>query len=208
MSSLRCLDDSFIDKDLLYLKHAIRRLVIKSELTRSVDGYLIILGSLISEVEELLSIQPDRDAREVLKKVFLCSEVINALSPLTGHSDDVKELIRSSPRHRSLRPYLDIIVEVLNRIPLSKKELEVIRPPINELERTSKAKPELGTHSPLYIPVETTDHGIMVGSKREVVRRILGYVLLTILLIGISYFSYALLVKYRLIEPLRWIPLP
>ncbi len=211
-----CLNDSLVDNDIALLRQAIRRFVIEAELTHSVDGYLINLGGLVFEVEDYGAFckeyravcPPNFDLRNVFRKVLSCAEVINALSPLAGHVDDVKELVYSSPRHKSLRPYLDIIIEVLNRMPLSEKELEVMRPPISELERDPRTKPELGTYLSPYIPAETTDHSVVTRSKKRVIGRVLGYVSLTILLIGISYFSYALLVKYGLIEPLRWIPLP
>ncbi|MEM2004449.1 MAG: hypothetical protein QW705_01745 [Zestosphaera sp.] len=204
-----CLDDSFLDRDVVLLRQAIRRFVVEAEITRSIDGYLILLGGLVLEIEERgAQWAPDYDPREVLRKVLSCAEVAKALSPLAGYAEDVEDLVNSGPRHKSLRPYLGIITEFLNGMPPSRKKLEVVRPPISELERTPSTGPESGTHAPPHMPAEAAGYSIPVEDGGGAVRRVLGYASLIALLAGISYFSYALLVKYGLMKPLQWIPLP
>lgn len=209
-SPTSCLEDAFIDGDVILLRPAIRRFVIEAKTTHSVDGYLILLGGLVFEIEEFRGFRMfDYDSREILKKILSCAEVVEALSPLANYIEDVRDIVYSSPRHKSLRSYLDIITETLSKIPPSEKKLEVLRPPLSVLDTVPSTKPESRTRDLHYIPVETAESSSTpIKSKKEVIRRIPGYILLIILSAGIIYFSYALLIKYGLIEPLPWIPLP
>ena len=42
-----CLNESFVDRDVLLLRQAIRRFVMEAKTTHSFDGYLILLGGLV-----------------------------------------------------------------------------------------------------------------------------------------------------------------
>lgn len=221
------------------MRQAIRRFVTAAELTHSVDGYLIALGGLVSEIKDYGAFCEEYrglctssfDPRSVFRKVLSCIEVINALRPLAGYVEDVVKPVYLNPRHKSLRPYLDIVIEVLNDISPSEKKLEVMRPPMTKLERSSRVEVRpsrhmLDTHSPFYNPTETREedqkenekplfpkhkpieninYRAITRGKKEVVKRILRYISLIILLIGIIYLLYIVLVKYELIESLQWI---
>lgn len=209
-SPVFCLSDSFIDRDVALLRTAIRRFIAEAEVTRSIDDYVILLKDLVLEIEKCRTPwMSDYDPREILRKVLSCAEVIKVLSPLADRAEDVKYLVNTDFRHSPLRPYLDLITESLSGTPSSKK-LEVIRPPIRELEGLPGVELKSNTRIPLYMPgpVKVTDRSIPAEDKGGVIRRVLGYGSLIVLLVGISYFGYALLVKYGLIEPLPWIPPP
>lgn len=107
------------------------------EVTYSVDDYLILLKELVLEIEKCRAPwMSDYNPREVLRKVLSCAEVAKALSLLADRAEDVKYFVNTDFRHSSLKPYLGLITEFLSRAP-SYKKLEVIRPPIRELERIS-----------------------------------------------------------------------
>lgn len=208
-SPTSCLEDTFIDRDVILLRPAIRRFVIEAKTTHSVDGYLILLGGLVFEIEESKGFRVfSYDPREILRKVLSCVEVAEALSPLTDYVEDVKYLVNSSPRHKLLRPYLDLITEFLSTMPPSGRKLVTIRPSLNELDRIPSEEPKLRTSNTYHIPVEVTGPSTLEKGWGDVIKKVLGYTSLVIISAGIIYFSYALLVKYGLIEPLAWIPLP
>ncbi len=232
---MSCLGDSPVDWDVLPLRKAIRRLVAEAKTTHSVDGYLILLGGLVFEIEDLGGLRAaDYNPREVLRKVLSCAEVAEALSPLANYVEAVRSLVNSGPRHRSLRPYIDLIVEAVRAVPPSERELEILRPPLSvlELEEAPGAGPqprtrgypelrpprvleeapgarlETGSHAPHHAPVGAAGLSAPVKNRRGAIKRVLGYASLTILLAGIGYLAYALLVKYGLIRPMQHIPLP
>ena len=84
---------------------------------RSVDWYLIKLGSAIYRLESACYGDVEVCVREFLNK----PEVRGALAPLACYRDAVRELILT-PRHRGLQPYMDLILEILSSLKCSGRE--------------------------------------------------------------------------------------
>lgn len=129
-----CLDNPAIDRVILMLTQVIRNFVTESRYVRSVDGFLIILGTLVSEAEELASML-GLSSEDVLKRVFGCIEVSEALRPLARYASDVERIITADPRHRSLRPYLQLIQSHLSNLSPALVELTISRPPLDIIEK-------------------------------------------------------------------------
>lgn len=91
----------------------------------TIDTYLIKMSTLLYSVKDLY-----KDDISILA-VFRCREVVEALSPLTNYIDQVEEIIKTDPRHRSLRPYLDYILAAIRlslQLSPSNKALTTKRP--------------------------------------------------------------------------------
>ncbi|MEM4489468.1 MAG: hypothetical protein QXK88_11880 [Desulfurococcaceae archaeon] len=92
---------------------------------------------------------------------MLCREIVEPLKPLSRYVEEVKSLIRSNPRHKTLRPYLDVIIETLEKLPASDTALELIRESLDELE-----KMELRRIGVVYrTPIPSYHHRVVLGGK-------------------------------------------
>lgn len=122
---------------LLKLRGSIRTFVDEVKHVRSVDGYLIKLGYLIEEINSSLPLNERtlEKKRELFKMVLECREVAEALSPLASYYQAVEDLIANDPRHRDLEPLADILLDHLEKTRPSNKPLQLIREPIQWLER-------------------------------------------------------------------------
>ena len=126
------------DFEIHVLLDHIKAFVNEARSCRSVDGYLTVLGTLVSRIEALFR---DRSA-EVFEKVLNCEEVITAIAPLADYLPQVKFLMMRDPRHAKLRTYLDALVSYLQRSPVRvRRELELKRPSLHDLERGIEGVP-------------------------------------------------------------------
>ncbi|MEM1555543.1 MAG: hypothetical protein QXM54_03330 [Desulfurococcaceae archaeon] len=129
-----CLNDSIKDKTILFIQPIIRSFVSESKYTSSVDGFLVLLGTLVSRLEEAAPLLKLSD-KEVLMRTLSCNEVAEALRPLVKYVDIVNRMVSTDPRHRGLRPYLSLITSYLSGLNPVDMELDITRPPLRELER-------------------------------------------------------------------------
>lgn len=122
------------------LRGSIKTFIEEVKHVRSVDGFLIKLGFLAEEIKSSLSLNERtlEKEREMFKKVLECREVAEALSPLASYYQAVGDLIANDPRHRDLKPLADILLEHLEKASPSNKPLQLVREPIQVLERTSR----------------------------------------------------------------------
>lgn len=80
---------------------------------RSVDWYLVKLGSAIIRLEHA-SFKED-EANELIKRFLSNQSVKEALKPLACYMIEVEALL-NNPRHKALEPYRDMIIETLRNI--------------------------------------------------------------------------------------------
>lgn len=158
---MSCSGDSPHDLDKLFLDHIMYRFVSDTKLVRSVDGFLVKLNSLVFEIEDFAKTF-GHNPEELFRKVLTYPEVIEVLKPLAGYALDVERIIASDPRHKSLRPYLNVLTTFLRELPPSTKYLIPIRQSHNELEAANvKSEPEQ------YIPVYISEHTGGKGKERK-----------------------------------------
>ncbi len=181
-----CLDEG-TDSDLISFRDVLRRFVAGAQTIRSVDGFLVQLGVLVFEVEELLGKDAER-VGSVVKKLLACREVVEALRPLTRYTKEVKHLVTTDPRHRSLRPYLEDLLKLLESIPPSVevKHLEIRRPSLPELEVTHKEEAVRPLRTPTIFEEYTREADIpkkeSSNSKNTGTRKKVGLILLIVVL--------------------------
>ena len=149
------------------LSDIIDKFVSEVSLGSSVDWFLIKLSSAIDELEELS--RSSKDSMQSYLKAFLGDErVKRCLARFSCYLEEVERAIVSNPRFRSLRPYLNDIVEAIKSIPCISKETEypyskrpshihkqtVSRPLIGMLK--SFAKPRFKTQEMARLTIEST----------------------------------------------------
>ncbi|MEM4827214.1 MAG: CAP domain-containing protein [Desulfurococcaceae archaeon] len=128
-----CLDDSIKDRIILFVQPAIRDFVRESRYVRTVDSFLVLLGTLVSRLEEI-ALMLGLNSNDVLMRVLACTEVSEALRPLAKYVDVVSNLVSTDPRHKGLRPYLPLICSCLSELTPVSREFDIIRPSMFELE--------------------------------------------------------------------------
>ena len=97
------------------LSDIIDRFVNEVSLGSSVDWFLIKLSSAIDELEELS--RSSKDSMQNYLKAFLGDErVKRCLAKFSCYLEEVEQAITFNPRFRSLRPYLNDIVEAIKSV--------------------------------------------------------------------------------------------
>lgn len=122
----------FIDNE-AYMTEVIDRFTKEVSLGHSVDWYLIKLSSAISIVEEIAK-QMNSSAIDLVKKFLNDEKVKSILQNIACYDEEVRVLISSNPRFRNLRPYIEYIIEVLQSLPCTNKNLQVSREPTWKIE--------------------------------------------------------------------------
>ncbi|HID80142.1 MAG TPA: hypothetical protein EYP48_00285 [Ignisphaera sp.] len=108
------------------INNIIDRFVSEVSLGSSVDWFLIKLSSAIDELEELS--RSSKDSMRSYLKAFLGDErVKRCLARFSCYLEEVEHAIVSDPRFRSLRPYLNDIVEAIKSVPCIDRETTYIR---------------------------------------------------------------------------------
>ena len=104
------------------LSDVIDRFVNEVSLGSSVDWFLIKLSSAIDELEELSRLS--KNSMQSYLKTFLGDErVKRCLSRFSCYLEEVERAIAFNPRFRSLRPYLNDIVEAIKSVPCISEEV-------------------------------------------------------------------------------------
>ncbi len=136
---------------------------------RSIDWYLVKLSSVVSSINDLCR-GGVCDPRELFTEFLSNERVRRALSSLACYRGEVVEMIKSSPRFRNLRNFLDLIENALSSIEcISKKELEYIPRPatwvIESREREAVApKPVVKREHRLRMPSSGLERTIFIVS--------------------------------------------
>ncbi len=105
------------------LSEVIDKFVKEVSLGSSVDWFLIKLSSAVDELEALARFSKV-SVREYVAAFLQDERVRKQLSRISCYIEEVQRSISSSPRFRSLRPYLSDIVEALRHIPCSETSVE------------------------------------------------------------------------------------
>ncbi len=105
------------------LSEIIDKFVKEVSLGNSIDWFLIKLSSAIDELEALARFSKV-STREYVVAFLRDERVRKQLSRISCYIEEVQHSISSSPRFRSLRPYLSDIVDVLRHIPCSEVSVE------------------------------------------------------------------------------------
>jgi hypothetical protein len=96
---------------------------------RSIDGFLIKLGTLVIELEDLCR-DSSCSVEDYLRSILGNELLRDVLGRFSCYIDDIIESINNDPRHKTLRKYTDVIRDVLTNIPCRKGvEVEKTTPP-------------------------------------------------------------------------------
>lgn len=120
-------------------------LVEASTYVRSVDGFLVKLGSVIVEIEEYCKLS--NCSPHVLLGEILSDDRLNKLlDRLSCYKDNVVRLITTDPRHRRLRDYLNVVTQSLEKHRCIEEEsLSPQTPPPTWFKETVEAGREIIT---------------------------------------------------------------
>lgn len=130
---MRCLSGERQDPVIGDVRKPIELFVSEAKVIRSVDGYLIAVGLLLSRLRDLYP--SEQENREVLRRVLECDEVREALRPLARYLDAVGTKLLTDPRHRGIARYADMLLSTLMELEPTTEELQITRPPMVYVER-------------------------------------------------------------------------
>lgn len=136
MIKLLCLSEDFTQSYILsVIRPAIKRFVLEAKYVKTVDGLLERLGTLVFYIREI-ALDLRLNYVEIFKLVLSCDEVKEVLNPFAIHVNGIEGKILGDPRHKSLRPHLDILIDALKTLPMSKiEEKEIHMPSIQQSEQ-------------------------------------------------------------------------
>ncbi len=83
---------------------------------RSIDGFLIKLGTLVIELEDLCR-DSGCSVGDYLGNILSHDLLRDTLGRFSCYVDDIVESINNDPRHKILRKYIDVIRGALTNIP-------------------------------------------------------------------------------------------
>jgi len=113
-----CLD-TWVHGDILLIESYIREYIVslKNSLTyiRSIDGFLVKIGSIIYDLEDKCR-DKTCDPKKLLKEILSAKELRSYLSRFSCYRDEIFEKINSDPRHKNLRRYFEVLKETLESI--------------------------------------------------------------------------------------------
>lgn len=166
---MRCLDNESSENQTLstFLPY-IRMFVSQADYIRTITGFLERLGSLAFKVTDI-SKEFGLNAREVFELILSCDEVRESLRPLVPYIEYIREQILSDPRHKTLRPYLEILLETLMKIPPSEKILMYTRESLQQIEQYEQERFE--SESPIAIPIREPETYLESDREAEFVAR-------------------------------------
>jgi len=135
---LRCLAGYHEDTDLLVASRALELFVYEATATRSVDGLLTKLTTLVLRLEDLF--KDTSKAGRVFEKILKCDEVLEPLRVLASYRDFIEQLVFSSPRFRPLTAYVSVLLSALDSVKPVEKPLELVRPATFQIEYSERAR--------------------------------------------------------------------
>jgi len=111
------------------IERYVRMLAQSLTYVRSIDGFLVKLGSIAYEIESACK-SVSCDPHEVFREMLFSDQLIEMLKPFSCYKDEVASVITSDPRHKVLRSYLDLIVARLEKLEcIQEKAIETLTPP-------------------------------------------------------------------------------
>lgn len=129
-----------------------------------------------------------KNTEKYIKDFLNNPRVREALKPLACYKDTVKNLLLT-PRHGSLRPYIDIILETLSSIQCVNPERigGIIRQPIYIIEREEKVEAKRKTYKPMFYYKEYYPRRVL--KKRNIIRNLAIIAVLFIIIAMGAYFA-------------------
>lgn len=123
---------------------------------RSIDGLLIKFGSLISSIKKLAFSLDYTSTKQIFRRILFNEKVLKSLSSFSDYADVIRIMVKTDPRHLSLRDYVDGITDALNeakkyRVSKVERTIELMRPTLREIEVSEKAM-----HRELGAPTTST----------------------------------------------------
>ncbi len=82
----------------------------------SIDGFLIKLGTVVHELEEMCRDNEECSTVSIIREILKHPELRKRLSRFSCYTGEIIEIINSDPRHKILRKYVDVIRECLEDI--------------------------------------------------------------------------------------------
>ncbi len=122
---------------------------------RTVDGFLIKLGSLILKIEDYCS-GGSCDPEELLNDVLRSAELRKYLGKFSCFKGDIYEAVMSDPRHKKIRKYLGVLRGVLEEIecvPSEADDIVPVTPPALWVKERAEEKRARG-------PIEIIHEGV------------------------------------------------
>jgi hypothetical protein len=126
------------DTDLLVASRALELFVYEVTATRSVDGLLTKLTTLVLRLEDLF--KDSHKAGRVFEKILKCDEVLEPLRVLASYRDFIERLVFSSPRFRPLTAYVSVLLSALDSVKPVEKPLELVKPATFQIEYSERAR--------------------------------------------------------------------
>jgi len=192
---LKCLAGYHEDMDLFIASRALELFVYEATATRSIDGLLTKLTTLVLRLEDLFKDRPR--AGRVFEKILKCDEVLEPLRVLASYRDFIESLVFSNPRFRPLVAYVSILLSALNSVKPVEKHVELVRPATFQIEYSERARgyglPEEGREAFEQRefekkPASYAKAGLLPQRGRRL-RKILAIVAIVILIIVVFYIA-------------------
>ncbi len=151
---------------------------------RSIDGFLIKIGSIVYELENQCR-NGSCDPMEVFKKIIFDRELEENLSRFACYKEEIYNAIISDPRHKILRRYITVLMERLNSLKcVEEKPVETLTPPSTWFKES---------HEPILIPRKERGRTSNIGFTRKTEKTDLEYLIKILLVAGIILFSITLI---------------
>lgn len=97
---------------------------------RSIDGFLIKLGTIVLSLEDECRGTSNCDPSILLKNILQHDKVSRNLSRFSCYVEEIINTIMRDPRHKVMRKYIDILRDVLEKITcVESPEVERVTPP-------------------------------------------------------------------------------
>lgn len=126
----------------LWFRERVQVLAEELRYSKSIDGYLVKLSSLVYDLEDYCYGDVE-NARKLFEKALTHPSIVSELGALSCYRDVVEASIQRDPRMKKLRDYADILAKVLSEIPCrAEKQLSVSREATFRVERAEAAKEE------------------------------------------------------------------
>lgn len=139
----------------LWFQDKIQTLAEELRYSKSVDGYLVKLSSLVYDLEDYCY-GDVKKARELLEKILKHPLIVNELKALSCYRDVVEASIQRDPRIKKLREYADILTRTLTEVPCKEeKQLSISREATFRVEEVEVRKGE-------KVAVQTTRRTLLV----------------------------------------------
>lgn len=120
-----CLSEDITEHShtLLIVRPAIEKFILGVKYVESQDGLLERLDTLAFYINDL-SKSFGLSSTELFKLILSCDEVKEVLRPFVNYANDIQNKVIADPRHKTLKPYLNLLLELLKKLELLEKITE------------------------------------------------------------------------------------